>query len=199
MTVPLASLRRLSRLNVSILSQKLDLIARLIATHGDLKAMEFYKSPCPMMGASIGQHVRHSMDHMELAALIATNRIHETNTPIELHYDLRVRGGTAEHDMAQAEQRILQVKEVFTELSERSISNEEQNLSVKAAFMLSHDGIEYGLMSTIHRELGFCAHHAIHHMAMIRLIAIHHAGLSNLPSDFGRAPSTLNFDGMLRT
>jgi hypothetical protein len=197
--VPLASLQRLSNINISILSQKLDLIARLIATHGDLKALELYKSTCPMVGASIGQHIRHSMDHMELVALIATNPIHETKSPIELHYDLRIRGGTAEHDMNQAKNRILQVKDVFIALSQNSNSNEtERNLSVKAAFMLSDDGVEYGLMSTIQRELGFCAHHAIHHMAMIRLIALHHAGLSNLPFDFGRAPSTLNFDGTLR-
>jgi hypothetical protein len=56
------------------------------------------------------------------------------------------------------------------------------------------------LLTTAHRSLllliGFAAHHAIHHMAMIRLIATNHAGLedSDLPADFGRAPSTVVHD-----
>ena len=68
---------------------------------------------------------------------------------------------------------------------------------VQACFMLSGDSEkEYALASTIGRELGFAAHHAIHHMALVKLIATETIGLNetDLPDGFGRAPSTINFD-----
>jgi hypothetical protein len=43
--------------------------------------------------------------------------------------------------------------------------------------------------------LGFAAHHAIHHMAMVKIIAIQTLGVKeiDLPADFGMAPSTVNY------
>jgi hypothetical protein len=210
MTIARASLRSLCDLNVSILSQKLGLMEALVSKHGRTKALELYKSTCPIVGATIGQHVRHSMDHMELAALVATTHPFTSDTIPQLHYDLRVRGGTLEHDMEEAQKRILHLTDMLQ--SQHHLNSESTNDSqdpqlpwttktgddslhpVQANFMLSSDGLEFGLPSTMERELGFCAHHAIHHMAMIRIIAVHHAKLDNLPPDFGRAPSTLHHD-----
>lgn len=63
-------------------------------------------------------------------------------------------------------------------------------------FNLSSDLDEMGLSSTIGRELGFVAHHAIHHMALVKIIAVHTLSIqvSELPHGFGRAPSTIIFD-----
>lgn len=168
-------------------------------TFGNESALELYKSTCPMVGATIGQHVRHSMDHMELAILLA--QTYDTaSTTAQLHYDLRVRGGTLEHDMEQAKQRVVDLTTMLDELA--SPRNDDDNTlqsPVQANFMLSGDGQEFGLKSTVGRELGFAAHHAIHHMAMIRLIAVHHVGMTDLPPDFGRAPSTVHNDGQTTT
>jgi hypothetical protein len=68
---------------------------------------------------------------------------------------------------------------------------------VEACFMLSGDDVrEYALPSTAARELGFAVHHAIHHMAMIKIIVVHtlHIPEAELPVGFGRAPSTQNYD-----
>jgi len=59
-----------------------------------------------------------------------------------------------------------------------------------AYFNLSADtGDEIRLLSTVGRELGFAAHHAIHHMAMVRIICVRTLGLDegDLPRGFGRA------------
>ena len=189
MTTPHASLRSLCGINLSLLSQKLGLMDALVSKHGHTQALNLYKSTCPLVGATIGQHVRHSMDHMELAVLVAS--FPSVEIP-QLHYDLRVRGRTLEHDMEEAQKRIVNLSDILNEVSESTSLEEHQ--PVQANFMLSGDGVEFGLPSTIQRELGFCAHHAIHHMAMIRLIAVHHAGLDNLAADFGRAPSTVHHD-----
>ena len=189
-------LRALYRTNQAILSQKLSLLSALETRHGPETARDLYKSVCPLVGASIGQHMRHSMDHLELAILVAT----QPDGGGELHYDLRVRGGTAEYDMDIAKSRI---ENLVQELNQSVVDIEKMDSSttnsrpVRANFMLSGDGTEFALDSTVERELGFVAHHAIHHMAMIKLIATNHAGLDkeSLPLDFGRAPSTVHHDG----
>ena len=195
-----ASLKALCRSNIGILSQKLSLIDALIAKFGRSQAFEMYKSPCPTVGASVGQHIRHSMDHMELAVIVAGTYTNSEEAQPQLHYDLRVRGGTLEHDMDEASKRLTNVSAVLEELAEQQSEPDNNNLlskPVQANFMLSGaDGDEFGLASTVGRELGFAAHHAIHHMAMIKLIALGHIGLdgTDLPSDFGKAPSTIHHD-----
>jgi hypothetical protein len=48
----------------------------------------------------------------------------------------------------------------------------------------------------VERELGFAVHHAIHHLAMVKIIAQNTLQLStkDLPIDFGKAPSTVVFE-----
>jgi hypothetical protein len=48
----------------------------------------------------------------------------------------------------------------------------------------------------VERELGFAAHHAIHHLAMVKIIAETTLKLTpdELPIDFGKAPSTIVFE-----
>lgn len=196
--VPVSTLRHaLYQTNLGILHQKRAVIDSLIRRFGPELAKEWYKSPCHMVQASIGQHIRHSMDHMELTILSATNAVTQTEENLHLHYDYRVRGGTLEHDMMEAQKRIVNLSlQLQINICSTNIKPNNQKVDAYAHFMLMSDGIEVSLPSTIERELGFVAHHAIHHMAMIKLIAIHHVGLdvSDFPHDFGRAPSTLLFD-----
>lgn len=145
-------LSSLCRANIAILNHKVGLIDALVARHGVDQARYVYRSICPMVKASIGMHIRHSMDHMELATLVAKNPSDES----ELHYDLRVRGGTLETDMDEARKRIFNVSDILKDLSETesTSSNAFLRIPVKATFFLSAEPIEYGLPSTIARELG---------------------------------------------
>lgn len=189
-------LHPLIRSNVALLMQKIALLDLMVARYGESKATEKFATVCPIVGASIGQHYRHSMDHVELAALVASSAGNADSTPAgQLHYDLRVRGGTLEKDLELSRKRLVDVMDVF-----RSLLAEGESVMaspVDAYFNLSADsGAEIGLPSTVGRELGFAAHHAIHHMAMVKLIAVQTLGLkdSELPHGFGRAPSTLLFE-----
>lgn len=140
-------------------------------------------------------HVLIFQDHIELAALIASSTSTETpSQPRDLHYDLRVRGGTLEKDMVESRKRIHGCIDIL-----KAIDPENTALAsfpVTPFFNLSADLDEMGLSSTIGRELGFVAHHAIHHMALVKIIAVNTLGIkeSELPQGFGRAPSTLIFD-----
>ena len=208
-------LQSLIKANNAILQQKLTLLDILHTKHGVDQTSKLFTQICPILQASIGQHYRHSMDHIELAALTAaSSTFHKEKTNDiavvpTLRYDLRVRGGMLEKDVIETKKRICSVMDIFYDLEtnhkDHSNSNndddeEEDNIiasiNVNASFMLSSDGNEMELKSTIGRELGFCAHHAIHHMAMVKIIATQTLGVdvNELPMDFGKAPSTVNFE-----
>jgi len=205
MTASSTALSKLCRANLGVLSQKLGLLDAISVKHGSDKAKELFQTTCPVVQASIGQHFRHSLDHMELAALIAERPNDPTRS--QLHYDLRQRGCPSENDIDAATERILKLIHTLEVVSlihgkeETTVANAiaggVQQIPVQAHFMLSGDSkMEYALASSIGRELGFAAHHAIHHMAMVKLIPIQTIGLweEDLPTGFGRAPSTLVFD-----
>lgn len=204
------SLRRRTALlqaNVGVLGQKLGLITALRNTLGATEGGIRFAEACPVVGASIGQHFRHSMDHMERVASILDS---ENDNHDEIHYDIRVRGGSDEHDMEAAMERIERVREIFqndidTILSSPSSSSSpvgvynDSNKSVLACFLLSGDPSEgeFMLSSTVERELGFSAHHAIHHLAMVKIITMHTLKLLSpdaFPEGFGKAPSTIVYD-----
>jgi hypothetical protein len=187
---PPATMQALCRANLGILRQKLHLMDVMRTRFGQEQATSLYAQVCPVVQASIGQHVRHSMDHLELAVRIAN-----TTGENELHYDLRKRGGDDENDLVGAEKRILGVVNVLQNLEDQEVVSRP----IQAYFMLSGDPQEFQLPTTIEREMGFAVHHAIHHMAMVKIIATQTVGLSKeeLSPDFGRAPSTIVYDKTL--
>ena len=166
----LSLLTSLCRSNQGILQQKLILIDLLKQKHGDDNAKTVYKDICPTVKASIGQHVRHSMDHLERATMNAATACSGgggigggAEIVDEIHYDLRRRGGVDEHDIDAAANRIHRVYNAVDELllhhSEEGAYN-LVNSKVNACFMLSGDSdAEFVIPSTAARELGFAAHH----------------------------------------
>jgi len=181
-------LQSLCRANQGILEQKLGLMKVLVSRHNPERAHQLYQTVCPVVKATMGQHMRHSMDHIEYAV----------NADQKIHYDLRERDTPDEWDWALMEARIQKIQRQLEELS--ASSNKEGTVSkqVDACFMLSGDSDqEFVIPSLFGRELAFAAHHAIHHMALIKIIALGEVGGlddADLPLDFGRAPSTVNFD-----
>jgi len=192
MTVPvvIASVPMLCRANLGILNQKLLLMDVMRTTFGAARSREMYQQVCPIVQATIGQHIRHSMDHIELAAQVAAA---DAAGSREIHYDIRRRGGPDEYDMDEARIRIQRAVDTLTDLSASSENSLENFHEVQACFMLSSDPQEFQLPSTVQRELGFAAHHGIHHMAMVKIIATETLRIlpEALPPDFGRAPSTV--------
>jgi hypothetical protein len=189
-----STLQALYKANRGILRQKLDLMDVMRQELGHKAAKDQYQTVCNIVHASMGQHVRHSMDHIELAANMAVQCTQGDPMVREIHYDLRERGGTDESDMDAAEDRIKRVEQLFQDQANRQDDGLGQ--PVDAFFMLSGDPMEFKLASTVHRELGFAVHHAIHHMAMVKIIAVHTLQLQPdlLPLDFGKAPSTIVHD-----
>ena len=131
-------------------------------------------------GGTIGKHVRHSLDHFAAA-------IGVLECPGVIDYDHRARNVPMETSRAAALERLAAIEESMGMLDASALEK-----VVRVRFMVSGDGVEAELTSTIGRELAFASHHAIHHHAMMKAMAAEF-GVST-GAEFGRAPSTVQFD-----
>ena len=212
----------LCRININVLQQKLDLIKILQNKHGtDQLQNQIYSTICPIVQASMGQHIRHSNDHIERVTDAVSINLFEGDSMLNrvrictIPYDTRHRNTEDEQNVAAALQRIQRIKKLL-----QSYQIQSTQISIKqpveASFILSspptatkssNDSDETDLSSllpsTIARELGFVAHHAIHHLAMIQIIVTNpyhptnhdhqpYLSHSELPPNFGKAPSTIH-------
>lgn len=144
-----------------------------------------YTTPSAVMhGATIGQHVRHTIDHYAAALVAIAGGV--------IDYDRRERGTEIENDRAAAVHRLGHIAETI-----RGITAALSGTGVRVRVMIdSGTGEEAEHRSTLGRELAFAAHHAVHHHAMIAAIA-RDFGL-DVPSGFGKAPSTLHHEAGFR-
>lgn len=130
-------------------------------------------------GSTIGQHVRHALDHFAAAAGAIDGAV--------IAYDHRERDTPIEHDPAAALAKMTALEKAVAQVDAAAGA-----APVRIRVMLSGAGDEATLSSTLARELAFATHHAIHHHAMIATIAREHG--VEPPKGFGRAPSTLHHE-----
>jgi uncharacterized damage-inducible protein DinB len=139
---------------------------------------ETYTRKLPVaFNASIGGHFRHCLDHFR--SLLAA--AHEG----DLDYDQRERGTLVEVDRFAALNATRELREGFEQLDERVL---RRPLSVTCKTSFSTSGSQES-PSTVGREIMYSVAHAVHHYALIGVMA----GLMglNMPTGFGVAPSTL--------
>lgn len=196
-------LTALARANSAVIGQTIDVIDSLIHDKGIEGANKVFQTECPVVATTVGKQFRHTFDHLEKVALDGL-RVVEEDKPIDLHYDVRARGTFHERDVSEARQRALFVQNYFDDLIRQAdkegvdACKTDSARPLTAYFTLptgSGDvAEEIPLASTLEREMGFVCHHAIHHCALIKAIALSgKTGLTpnHLPSDFGQAPTTL--------
>ncbi|CAI5711220.1 unnamed protein product [Peronospora destructor] len=141
----------------------------------------------PLFEGSVGQHTRHSLDHIRkpLELLAAHKKGSDENL---VRYDIRDRCTPVEKDRHAAIEQIEQLERTLRAVPQSNLAQ-----PVQAAFMLSADGHEVDFKSTFGRELAFAAHHCIHHNALSKVLLRHHFPERSVPKSFGMAPSTANF------
>jgi len=131
--------------------------------------------PLPHVSGSIGEHVRHILDHV---AAFATAHPHGV-----MSYDTRERGTSVETDPGAALRTILRLKAMLANLTESDLA-----APLTVASVLTRGEPAVFARSTMRRELAFVIAHTIHHQALIAvLLAI--VGVET-PDAFGLAPST---------
>lgn len=142
---------------------------------GDLDADVYCARVARHVSGSIGEHVRHCLDH--IAVLVAAD------SSTTLSYDRRTRGTAVETDPAAAVRQIVELKPALAMWPGRGLDE-----PIRVASMISPAGDIVAGWSTLGRELAFVVSHTIHHQAIIGvLLAVHGA---SVPERFGHSPST---------
>ena len=130
--------------------------------------------PFPAVSGSIGQHVRHILDHV--ASLC------EAEPRVPLSYDHRERGTNVETDVDAALRSIGRLTSTLAAMR----SGEDEAMTMMS--MLVPGGEPSAVRTTLRRELIFVVSHTIHHQALIGLLLS--AAGDGVPQGFGLAPST---------
>jgi uncharacterized damage-inducible protein DinB len=133
-----------------------------------------------MPGGTVGKHLRHLIDHY--AAILGAI---ETQGVVD--YDHRDRDVPMENsrDVATAS-----LQSIAGSIARLATLSAETPLTIRV--MVSGDGAQAVLVSSLGRELAFATHHAVHHQAMMKAIA-GELGVE-APTHFGKAPSTLKHE-----
>lgn len=127
--------------------------------------------------ASIGQHYRHVLEHFQ--SLVRGRKT------AEIDYDARDRNRRLQSEVSYASVATCDILRVLKGYTQEALSR-----PCKVINSLGYTNREPSTFgSNVSRELAYCAGHAIHHYAIIRLIC-HEKGFS-VPPEFGVAPSTL--------
>lgn len=134
---------------------------------------EQYSKPCDLLyKASIGQHVRHTLD-------LFVSLLNGYDSGI-VNYDQRKRDIHIETDKTKA---ISVMHDILT-----AIYRPGKELMLEGDF--SGDGNMIVIETNFTRELAYNLEHTTHHMAMIK-VGINELGGIALPENFGVAPATI--------
>ncbi|GAA5908346.1 hypothetical protein JCM8208_000383 [Rhodotorula glutinis] len=137
-------------------------------------------------GSTIGKHARHLADHYRLL-LDGTSRAAaaSSSSPIEFSYDVRSRNLAAETSHAACVESFEQLRAQLA-----VVTREGHGVDPEHAVRLhATTPFEVEVGSSFARELWFASFHAVHHFALIRVIATEQG--IEVPPEFGVAPSTL--------
>lgn len=156
---------------VAVLGSLLDQLVTLLLTLGQ---EAYVARPAPAVSGSVGEHLRHTLDHV-----IALLRAASATT---LSYDHRERGGVVERDPSEALLEVMRLRDALG----RWIVAADAPLQVETR--LTQDGAVVTSWSTRERELAFVINHTIHHCALMAVL-LAWQGI-DVPPRFGYAPST---------
>lgn len=137
----------------------------------------FTRKVAVAFNASIGGHYRHCLDHFR--ALL------EAADAGDLNYDHRERGTLVENDRFAALNATRELREGYEKFNAAALGR-PLNVTCKTSYASSGSQVS---PSTVGREVMYTVAHAVHHFALIGVMA----GVMNLPlpAGFGVAPSTL--------
>lgn len=151
------------------------LLSDLAAVLLQVPAGVYSAKPLPGVSGSIGQHVRHVLDHVAAFVGTAGQQV--------LTYDRRERGTTVEADSGAALRAIMRLKGLLDEAHDDWLES-----VVTISVVIERGAAPVLMRSTRRRELAFVISHTIHHQALIAVLLA--AAGEPVPAAFGLAPST---------
>ena len=153
-----------------------------------------YTVPCPIIHATLGQHTRHLLHHITLPLTAAASA---PATSI-LDYDIRARGDEIETCPAAAQTQITELLATIASIPPSPSPSITHACTVTFSLTATPNSPPTPFPTTVEREVAFGAHHALHHLSMMKVLAEGPVGggvKGELPGTFGKAPSTNAFEG----
>lgn len=163
---------------MSINQPALQILNELDAVMAQLTDEDFKKPIKVLSQASIGQHVRHTLEFF-ICLMDAKN-------DGVINYDNRRHDQLIESDITLAKSVILSIKDFLSKESEDFSLKLEANYQVEGSDKVLID-------SNFFRELAYNIEHAIHHMALIKIGVWNQFPDIILPDHFGVASSTVRY------
>jgi uncharacterized damage-inducible protein DinB len=167
-----------------MLSSHSEVIDQSIALLQSLSHDEYQDVCQPLFSASIGQHIRHIVDHFSslMRGLDSTN----------VDYNHRSRQSETETSLNIAINQLQHIKTWILSLTDTQLA---QALSVVSEINVDHED-HVTVNSTTARELVFCVSHAIHHYALVKIIRQLQG--AHVDANFGVAPATIAYQQSLQ-
>ena len=157
---------------VVVLRERLDELMSLVLSLPN----DVYSSRASRVSGSIGEHVRHVLDHVSALVAACPAAI--------LSYDHRTRGTAVETEPSAAVREMMRLDAALEQWADRPLDE-----PVAVAAVMSMDGHSVTGWSTLARELAFVMSHTIHHQAIVALL-LEQQGSDVRDERFGYAPST---------
>lgn len=159
-----------------LLAAAQDVLKQGLSLLSDLGDHSYSRVAGPPFGTSIGQHYRHVLEHFQcfLEGL-------ETG---EINYDARRRDRRLETEVKFASLTTCELLQALQRFTDQQIAQK-----CKATTSLGRGSAASTFDSNAARELAYCVGHAVHHYAIIRIVA-NGIGVT-VASEFGFAASTL--------
>jgi uncharacterized damage-inducible protein DinB len=155
-----------------VLQQAIDLLE-------GMDVVEFTQVLAPSFSSSIGQHLRHVLDHyVNLIDGVTANHI---------NYNIRQRHCALESSPEHASVVCKRLQKWLQNIEPAALS---QVVTVESEVSVTQTE-SVVVQSSLGRELMFVTSHAIHHYALIKIIR--HMQAKSVPEHFGVAPATLTY------
>ena len=158
------------------MSPLVELLVRLRALLEQVPDAVYTARPVPHVSGSIGEHVRHCLDHVAAFTTVLGAR--------RLSYDHRTRFTLDETATQTAVARIDRLLDELVAMTDLDFDAE-----VTVTALLHQDGAPMTAPSSVARELAFVVSHTLHHFAVIALLLDRMR--VRVPAQFAHAPSTL--------
>ncbi|MEM1136390.1 MAG: DinB family protein [Bacteroidota bacterium] len=157
----------------------LHILKQLSALIKVLNDQQFTASSKLLTGSSIGKHIRHIIEFYDIL-------IHSYYTG-NVDYDAREHDGLLEKERLRALFKVEEIKAGLDKITE------DFPLQMHASF--STNDMEKSIInSSVKRELAFNLEHAIHHMAIVKMVILSIYPEVVLPKNFGVAYSTIRYE-----
>ncbi|MDG1121858.1 MAG: hypothetical protein P8J70_04155 [Glaciecola sp.] len=167
-----------------MLSSHSEVIDQSIVLLQSLNDYEYQDVCLPLFSVSIGQHMRHIVDHFS-SLMRGMDSQH-------VDYNYRSRQSDTETSLLIAISQLQQIKAWVLCLTEAQL-DKPLNVISDINVQSSHPGT---VQSSIARELVFCVSHAIHHYALVKIIRQLQG--AQVDVNFGVAPATIAYQQSLQ-